>query len=212
MFQKIEPQLAPSSRAASSTSWSCPCRAATKMMKRNGVHCQTSATISVVRASQVLASQSMLSSIEPEPHQEVRDHPPVVEGELPQEGDRGGHEQHRHQEDDAPAADERIAVGVEGQRHGDDGLEDQRDAADDDGVAERRPELAVAEQRLVVGEARPDHLVEADDVEALPDREDAWVERDHQQIDDRWRHQQVGHRRPHRRAAPPQRPAHLRGG
>ncbi len=65
MWRKVWIGRAPSSRAASSISSSCPWRAATKMMKRKGVHCHTSATTSCARASQTLDRKSTWPSTRP---------------------------------------------------------------------------------------------------------------------------------------------------
>ena len=198
--KKICRQRAPSSRAASSISLSWPCRAATKMMNRKGTHCQTSVTMSTLRASQVEPMKSMLRVNKADAHQQIADDAAVVEQQLPQEGHGGRHEQHRQQEQDAPALDQRIAIDERRKPQRDDELDGERDPADDQRVGEAVPEGVIVEEIDVLLEAHEIEL-EAAGIEAAPEREDAGIERDGEQIDDGGRHQKIGERLAHEGAA-----------
>ena len=57
MWRKLCQRLAPSTRAASRTSWSRLSRAASRTMNTNGVHCHVSPMMTAARASQGSVTQ-----------------------------------------------------------------------------------------------------------------------------------------------------------
>ena len=65
---------------------------------------------------------------QPDAHQQVADDAAIVEEQLPEEGHGGRHEEHRQQEQDAPALHPAVTVDQRGERQRDDELDDRASA------------------------------------------------------------------------------------